>query len=512
MNHPKLLLGIATVSLLAACGGGPSDEPPAPPPTPTPLSQCVDLATRTYATTEGTATITSAQLVAAAGEAPEHCRVLGSIPPALHFEVRLPTTWNLRVLYLGGGGFDGVIVQPPGHQFSQGYVTVASDGGHPLAADESWALDPEQLNDFAYRSVHKTLLAARAVVQQRYNRTASRTYFEGCSNGGREALIQAQRYPNDFDGIIARAPAWNFTALMMAGNKNAKTFFASAATQLSPAKISTLSNAVLAACDNLDNVVDGIISNPARCNFNPASLTCVGADSDSCLTAAQVATVNTFYSVYRFSDPANTAYYIGWPAGGESDPVGWPVWTASLTNGLPSFSSRFIQYFLLQDATYNALNFVPENYLPLIANRAALIDAGSTDYSAYRARGGKLILWHGTNDWAISFNSTALHYNATVAAAGSQAAADQFVEFFPAPGVQHCYGGAGPDFVDLLTPLQNWVERNSPPSSQNLSMVKFTTQPFAITNTRPLCKFPRYPRYSGVGPVNVATSYSCALP
>lgn len=140
------------------------------------------------------------------------------------------------------------------------------------------------------------------------------------------------------------------------------------------------------------------------------------------------------------------------------------------------------------------------------------MDAESTDYTAFRARNGKLLLWHGTNDWAISYNNTAMYYNRIVTAAGSQAVADQFVEFFPAPGVQHCFGGSGPDFVDLLTPLRNWVEGGAPPSQQNLNIVKLNLQNLTITNSRPLCKFPLYPRYTGSGDRNVFTSYTCAVP
>jgi feruloyl esterase len=505
-HRPYSLVGILAVTVFSGCPG----PGPGPGPSPTPQTQCTALGNQSIATPEGNATIVSAQLVAAAGDQPEACRVLGTMAPSLRFEVRLPTTWNSRLLYLGGGGFDGAIPQPPGHQASQGYVTVASDGGHTAGPDETWAYDPEKLNDYAYRSTHKTMFAARALVQQRYGRAATRSYFEGCSNGGREALIQAQRYPEDFDGIIARAPAWNFAELMLAGHRNTKQFFGSPANALSAAKTATLSQAVLAACDTLDNADDDIISNPAACSFNPATLRCTGADSDACLTDAQISTVNTFYSIYRFNN--NVPYYIGWPAGGESDPFGWAIWAATPFDGLPSFSTRFIRYFLLQDPNYNVMNFVPENHLPIIANRAALINASSTDYSAFRARGGKLLLWHGTNDWAISFNSTALYYNDVVAAAGGQTSADQFVEFFPAPGVQHCFGGPGPDFVDLLPALQTWTEGGLPPSQQNLNIVKFTLNPLAITNVRPLCKFPRYPRYNGTGNPVAAGSYSCALP
>jgi feruloyl esterase len=481
---------------------------------PTPASLCTALTGKAIPTADGTATLTGGRLVAATNDEPEYCEVRGKMPPDLKFEVRLPTQWNQRLLYVGGGGFDGAIPSPLGYQFKQGYATAASDGGHTGTgtSDESWALDPEKLKDFAFRSVHKTMGVARALLQLRYGQSAVRAYFEGCSNGGREALIQAQRYPNDFDGIIARAPAWNFTDLLLAGNQIARQSFTSNANQLSTAKIATLSNAVLAACDHLDGSLDRVISNPFACRFDPTKLLCKGTANDGCLTAAQVTTVNTLYSVFRYDNEARTPYYIGWPPGGESDPFGWAAWVATPGSALPDLSTRFIRYFLQLGANYDPLRFVPENHLQIILNRAQLINAAATDYSAFRGRNGKLILWHGTNDWAISFNSTALYYNQIVAGAGGQASADQFVEFFPAPGVQHCAGGSGSDFVDLLTPLKNWVENGTPPSEQRLISLKLNYSNLTFSRPRPLCKFPTYPRYIDSGSIEDPNSYRCVAP
>jgi predicted esterase len=512
----RLTLALTITAMLASgCKGGDSSEPVS---ASTPQSSCASLSGRSIATTEGTATIASTQFVAAVGNEPEHCRVFGNMAPELHFEIKLPTNWNQRLLFIGGGGFDGAIPQPPGYQLQQNYVIVASNGGHNAnGTDELWAYDAAKLNDYAYSSTHRTLLAARGVIQQRYGQQAVRSYFEGCSNGGREALIQAQRYPEDFDGIVARAPAWNFTWLMVAGNQGMKRFFQSAATQLSAAKLTTLSNAVLAACDLHDNRADGIVSNVAACTFDPATLRCTGGDNDSCLTDAQIATVNSIYSPHTLNiNGTAVPYYIGWPAGGESASGGWDFWRADLDNGLPDFSTRFIRYFLLQNPTYNAMNFTPELNLTTIQDREALIDAkidsnSNDNYTQFRNSGGKLILWHGTNDPAISYTSTALYYGQIVNAHG-QMGADQFAEFFPAPGVLHCFGGEGSDFVDLLTPLRTWVEAGTAPSQQNLVALKLRTQPtLSLTNPRPLCKYPRYPRYIG-GDANLASSYMCTMP
>ncbi len=498
----RLLFVSACFILLNTCSGGGGGS------SLTPQEFCDSLVGNVYSTAEGDATVDATQLVAATADNPEYCNVQGTMPPSLGFEIKLPTDWNERLLAIGGGGFDGAIPQPAGYLLNENYVTVASDGGHTAnGVDENWALDDEKLNDYAYRASHKVLLVAKKLIKKRYKQNALFSYYEGCSNGGREALIQAQRYPEDYNGIIARAPAFNFTWMMMAGNQNYQQIFSSAATQLSTAKIATLSDAVLDACDDLDNVADGIISNYAACSFDPSTLLCPGADADTCLTQDQIDTVNKLSGIYRLQD--STPYYIGWPSGGESDPLGWVYWIMDVNEGHSEYSKRFIQYFLQLGESYDPMDFVPDDNLPMILNRSALIDASSTDYSEFRALGNKLILWHGTNDWAISFFSTANYYNEIVAAAGGQANADEFVEFFPAPGVQHCFGGAGPDFVDLVSPLREWTENGTAPSAQDLFLLKFNFDTLSIENSRPLCKYPEYPEYNGVGDVTLFTSYSC---
>ncbi|MFY0571987.1 tannase/feruloyl esterase family alpha/beta hydrolase [Archangium lansingense] len=458
------------------------------------------------------ARITSAVLVAASDKLPEYCKVQGALEPSLNFEVRLPTDWNEKTVFAGGGGFDGSI--PSGDIYTaKGYASIASDGGHTgNALDGSFALDPVKLEDFAQLSTHRVLPVAKAIIQERYGKSSAKTYFEGCSNGGREALIEAQRWPEDFDGIIARAPAYNFVELMLAFNRNHRQLSKPGA-GLPNVKLGILGKAVLDTCDAKDGLADGIISHPAACEFDPAALRCTGPDNMGCLTAEQEASVRTLYSPMVLNGEVINP---GWPFGGEADPEGWSAWitgndNASLTGG-GLFGAGLIKFFITKNPDYDPLAFNPDEWLPEINAASTLVSANSADLGRFQARGGKLILWHGGTDAAISQHGTAAYYERLVTAAGGQAAADTFVEYFPAPGVNHCFGGAGADAVDLLTALENWVEKGVAPSQANLVATKLNAETGQSVFSRPLCKYPQYPRYNGTGAATSAASFTCVNP
>src|SRR6218665_359553 len=461
-------------------------------------------------TLEG-ATLTGARLVAAAGALPEYCEVKGMLPPSLTFEVRLPTAWNGRTVYNGGGGYDGFII-PGDDIIARGYASVASDGGHvggPL--DGSFAADPAKLDDFAFLSVHRVLPVARAVIREHYGRDATRTWFEGCSNGGREGLIAAQRWPKDFDGIIAHAPGYNFVELMLTFNHHAQRL-AQPGAMPSSAQLASLGRAVLAACDAKDGLADGVISNPTACPFDPAVLQCQGTVGDDCLTPAQVASARALASPHVLD---GKTLGLGWPVGDAEDPGGWAAWRPEdgkieSTAGL-RFSRDMIRYFITQDPAYDALAFNPSEWHARIDALTARISAHDTNLSRFRAHGGKLILRHGGSDGILTQRGTAAYYEALVRAAGGQEAADTFVEYFPAPGVNHCGGGTGPGQVDLLSALEDWVEHGVAPSQAKRVAHKpsATGQPVL---SRPVCKYPRYPRYNGSGDETRAENFTCAEP
>jgi feruloyl esterase len=366
-----LLLGM----LIWSCGESDSDASPTPTATPSatatpvnPQAACDALDGRTLAGADLTA-----RLVAAAAAYPEHCKVLGTIPPRLKLEVRLPSDWNRRALFIGGGGLNGIIPSPEALLFNpsiaaDGYATIATDSGHqgsPL--DGSWALnDPHAVEDFADGATPKVLDAARAVIAQRYGRDAEQTYFIGTSTGGREGLIAAQRFPEAFDGIVALEPVYDMMALVLAGNRVAQQVFATPGGRLSPAHLQTLGAAVLAACDGLDGIDDGIISHVAACRFDPAVLRCDGPEGDHCLTDAQIATVNLVHAKMPLGVTIANGVdsYPGWPIGHEDNAGGWKTWIAcaradpSTTQG-SVLSGHVMRFIISRDPALDPLHFSP---------------------------------------------------------------------------------------------------------------------------------------------------------
>jgi feruloyl esterase len=510
------------VATLSACGG--SDDGPLLPPSPAVASTCTNLAGKSLGS--GTAAVTDAKVVAATGNQPEYCVVTAKFSDsALKFETRLPTSgWNNKLAFLGGGGFDGSFPVATAEQFSASvlsdrYATVGTNGGHDAPASlldffkAEFAYDPVQLADFTYQSEHRTLPLGKEVIQAFYGAAPARSYFEGCSMGGHDAMIQSQRYPQDFDGIVARAPAGNIMGLFMQFNRISKRVRTPANT-LSPVKQALLANAVLAQCDGLDGLVDGIIGKPAACNFDATVLRCAGGSDagDSCLSDAQVATVNTITTPIATSDGsfAHTGYFFG----GENNAKGWAeyMWPSAALGGNSLqglFSDGFVRSFIARSPGYDPLQWNPDEWLPELNLVGAMFSANNPDLSALKARGARMIMWNGTTDSSVSPKDNARYYESVVAKMG-QANTDQVLELFQAPGVGHCYGGAGPDKVDLLKAMATWVEQGTAPSAQNLVHAKVDATSGATTMTRPVCKYPAYPRYKGSGDVNSASSFTCS--
>ena len=498
---------------LLACGGDGRDPPITEPPAETPREACDALS----GVTIGEAALSDPTLVAAAGAIGEHCKVTGLLGTSLRFEVYLPTDWNKKLLHFGGGGFDGSI--PAGNLLlrpwdgSGGYVTVASNGGHDDPSGAVFLDNPEVQKDFGYLQIHKVLGAVLAIVEERYGEQPARRYFEGCSNGGREALIQATRWPEDFDGVVVRAPVYSFTELLLAFNNNMKHMLGTPGGHIDADKVAVIAGAVLAECDALDGIADRVVSHVAACAFDPASLLCPGADDGACLTQEQVETAQAIYGEFKLAD--GTSVYPGWGPGGEDAIEGFPLWLSGVPDIFPipaqmGFAESLIRNWIVSDPAYDTLQFEPEDHLPAIAQVAETLDA-STDLEAFFAREGKVILVHGTNDWAISYKGSIEYWDGVAAAVGGEPARDENMEFFLQPGVQHCGGGSGADTVDLLSALVRWVEEGEPPSSQRLVSAKLDMEG-AVQFQRPLCKYPEYPRYNGSGDTNDAASFTCTKP
>lgn len=503
----------AAVIFLTACGGG-GNLATAPA---TGQQTCASLQGKTIS---GAIVFKTVAMAANAG-VPAYCKVTALIEPKLTFELRLPEAWNGKLHYGGGGGYNGSIPDLSGanlNALSRGYANVSSDSGHQAdVLDASWALnDPQAAQLFGSLSVPTVMASAAAVVKSVYGAAPSRSYFEGCSGGGREALITAQRFPTLFDGIIARAPAYNWTGLMGAWNRVAKTAAAPGG-QLNAAKVATLAKAVRNACDANDGIVDGVVSNPAACAFNPAVLRCAGgADTgNSCLSDAQLAVVSSRTSTSIF---AGSAQYrnAGWNlSGNEDEPDSWVVWVTANGNvksGLQYlFQDTTVKTYLARNLAADSLLYIPyDRDKAALDLLAALNDATNTNLAGFSGHGGKLILWHGGSDPALSVNATSEYYNGVVTSMGGQAAADAFVRYYIAPGVNHCSGGPGADDTDLLGSLEAWVEKNTPPGT--LTANKLAAG--AIAFSRPLCTYPKYPRYTGpandAAAAKLASSYACS--
>ncbi len=508
-------LPCATLAALALAACGSSDD--AAPASASAEQACSALQGKSI----GGATVTSATVIAATATTPVYCKASATIAPQLNMELRLPQQWNGKLYYEGGGGYDGFIAPLAGGNLSalqKGYATVNSDAGHtgsPLSAE--FALnDAHAANLFGSLSIPTVMSSVKEMLSVAYGKAPDKSYFEGCSNGGREGLMAAQRNPNLFDGIIARAPGYNWVGLMAHFNRNSKAVAAPGG-QMNAAKVSLLAKAVRDVCDGNDGIVDGIVSNPQACTFDPAVLRCPGgADAgDTCLSDAQLAVVTSRTTTVS---PAGGAYIsYGVPLNGnEDDATGWAPWVfggGDVRNALHFlFQDTTVKYYLARNAAQDSLTYDFDSNLATLYAMATLNDATNADLRPFSNSHAKLILWHGGGDPSLSHEDTTAYYRSVVAAVGGQAAADQFVRSYQTPGVGHCEGGPGADQSDLLTALDAWAAKDTAPGTLTASKVVNG----ATTATRPLCRYPQYPRYTG--PANdaaaaaLASNYSCTSP
>ena len=455
---------------------------------------------------------------------PAFCRVAGAIRPVedsdIEFEVWLPASgWNGKLAGVGNGGFAGSLsLAGMAPELRRGYATATTDTGHNATASPgaTWALGhPEKVIDFGYRAIHETAVAAKALVAAFYGEAPKHSYFNSCSNGGRQALMEAQRYPADYDGIIAGAPANDWTHLMVGGSDLARAVAATPAAYIPAAKIAALEAGVLAACDSLDGVKDGLISDPRKCHFDPSTLLCKGEDNDHCLTAPQVSLVKQIYAgpVTAHGD----ALYYGYSPGGEGGTGGWIAWitgTAPEKSSGYGFSTQFFSRMVFEDAAWDYRNFDPARDMKAAdARLAKVLNSTDPDLKKFKDRGGKLILYHGWSDAAIPPVNVIHYYDSVVSKMGAAQTGD-FVRLYMVPGMQHCGGGPGPNTFwstdptargdaqhDMEAALESWVEGGSAPASIVASHAK--------DRTRPLCPYPQTAVWDGKGDINQAASFSC---
>ena len=472
--------------------------------------------------TTGSVSILAVEIVAAADGVPEHCRVTGSIAPEIHFEVNLPAAWNRRFYMSGNGGFAGEASDSPPRaavraaSLRHGFVTATTNTGHdatkePLA---SFALDPQKVTDYAFRAVHLTAISAKGIAARYYDRPVAYAYWDGCSTGGRQALISAQRFPGDFDGIIAGAPVLNFVDTTVAGLWNA------AALAEAPLTLDTLklvADVVYAKCAG----ADGVIDDPRRCPFDPARdlPMCAGVvPGPGCVTEPQARALKKIYGgVMR----DGKAYFPGQPLGAEKagtsafgeprSSSGWDRWLIGRDGGKSlqlAYSESFMRYmaFGKPDPSYDWKTFDFEKDPDRMSDIRRVLNAVDPDLTAFRNRGGKLLMYFGWADTALTPFMAIDYYEKALARNGPDTR--DFFRLFMVPGMFHCRGGIGTDRFDAMTTLINWVEGGTTPDSIPAARVEQDQ----VKRTRPLCPYPRVARYKGSGSIDDAASFACADP
>jgi feruloyl esterase len=439
---------------------------------------------------------------------PAHCRVRGVVAPAIRFEVWLPlaAAWNGRFQAVGGGGLAGVISYSAlSRALQDGYATASTDTGH-AAPDVEWLGDPGLLRDYGYRAIYEMTAKAKAAIQAYYGRAADYDYFNGCSTGGRQGLMQAQRFPDEYDGIVSGAPVNFFVAIhytQLWAALAAKE--ASDESILSAADLDFASAAALAQCDATDGITDGVIEDPPSCDFDPGIMRCSGTGAGQCLREDQVTALRKIYA--GPSDPRTGAsLYPGFMPSGE------PEWNVVTDSGLVEIPREYFKHSVFKDPSWDWRTFdFSEDIERASRTTAEILDATNPDLSAFRSRGGKLIVYHGWNDQVIPPEGSIKYYESVETAlaarpnASSQETRD-FFRLFMVPGMAHCRGGAGTNVFDAQKAIEAWVERGVAPDRIEASH----RENDAVTRTRPLCPYPQTAQYDGNGDTNDTTNFVCA--
>ncbi|MBN1568105.1 MAG: tannase/feruloyl esterase family alpha/beta hydrolase [Acidobacteria bacterium] len=439
------------------------------------------------------------------------CRVIGFIEPVknshINFEVWLPPAekWNNRYFAVGNPAFEGAIkYQGLAVALEKGYATASTDTGHQDPGHKWGMGHPERLIDWTHRAVHETTVAAKQLIRAFYGRPARYSYWDSCHNGGRQGLTEAQLYPEDFDGIVSGDPAYYLTRLQ-AGSEYlswvALKDGTDAPAYIPPAKYAALHRAVLAACDAIDGVKDDAIEDPTRCSFDPASIQCRGADNASCLTPPQVETARRLYAGAKFAD--GTQIYSGFEPGSEL------VWGAMIAGPEPLFiNNDFFRYIAFENPEWDYGSFdVDPDTRRIEARLGPIIDNTQTDLSAFKARGGKLIMYQAWNETWVPPRTATTYYNSVVKTMGGESGTKDFFRLFMVPDFGMCPGGFSGTF-DSLGAVQKWVEQGIAPDQIKANYADRGR----IYKTRPVCPYPQVAIYKGSGDTNDAANFTCGIP
>jgi hypothetical protein len=514
----------------------------------TAAADCAALATLSPPDTE----ITAAEPVAAGTLAPggtdgstlpAYCRVTGVIDRrigtggvefGIGFELRLPDGWNRRFFFQGGAGSDGIIFPPIGYvqglagamgadasALSRHFAVVATDAGH-RGFDPIFGVDEQARIDFAYRAVDVVTQRAKEILTRYYGRPVKRSYFVGCSGGGRQAMLATQRFPEHFDGVVAASPAFDLSRVVVGATWDTLAFDAIApsdgaggrvlAAALSDDDLALLASGVLAACDPLDGLRDGIVAAPSACRFDPATLACPGAKTPTCLSAAQASALARIFGGAH--DSHGTPLYAAWPWDAGIASLGWRSWKLG-TSPTAEPNSLDIQvvfpmlrYLFLTppDPAFDPYGFDFDTDPLRLASAGAMVDTTSTDLRAFRRRRGKIIMYAGLADPVFSANDLVAYYQGLSRAQGGLAATRKFARLFLVPGMAHCSGGPALDRFDALSSIVRWVEKGRVPARLVATGDAFPGR------SRPLCPYPAEAHYRGRGDGEDAKNFHCLAP
>ena len=439
----------------------------------------------------------------AAPALPEYCRVRLLLTPSsdshINAELWLPsTTWNGRFMAVGNGGFGGSIqgFAEMQNALRLGYATSGNDTGHDTEVDGPngmFALGhPEKIVDFAYRAMHEMTATSKSIIQQFYGRPQQYSYYKGCSTGGRQGAMNAQRYPEDFDGIIAGALANRHIQMHTAGVARSIELARHPESQISAATAQMVTQAVLKACDTLK---EGFLTNPRACTFEFKKLVCApgAAASESCLTPPQLKTVETYYGGLHNSK--GELIFSG-------QALGNPLPALRGATDQPGGGFDTVRIWGFQNASYDWHQFDLDRDMPIINSKVGFVDAVDPDLSKFKAHGGKLLLYAGWSDTGITPENTVLYYENLKKKMGPQ---DDFARLFMVPGMGHCRGGDGPNTFDTIGAMEAWREKGVTPTQ----LTGFNPQ---TSLTRPICSYPQYTRYKGTGNIKDAANWTCAAP
>ena len=460
-------------------------------------------------------TVTSAQPVAAGALAqtggrggaaladlPALCRVAATLTPTkesdIKIEVWLPAAgWNGKLQAVGNGGWNGNIdTNALAGAIRRGYAGTSTDTGHQGGAGP-WMLNQEKLADWAYRSVHETAVAAKALVNAFYGEAPKFSYFTGCSAGGRQAMVSAQRYPADFDGIVAGSPGLDWTSRAISAVRVNQVFERDPAGKVPAAKFPAINAAVMSACDASDGVKDGVLENPKACKFDPAVLACKGTPDNSCLTPAEVATVKAIYA--SPANPKTRREIAGLAPGSESS------WTDLGWSGPARSTGLELMRFVTNDPQWTIAQFNFDADVVRAEDKAGVMNALDTNLKPFFDRGGKLIQYHGWNDPQISPLNSTQYWERVVSAMGGANRIASSYRLFMVPGMAHCGGGTGTSTFDMVAALEQWVEGKKAPDSIPASR----SDGGKVVRTRPLCAYPQVASYKGSGSTDDASNFVC---